>query len=507
MTDLSLFIEAFHLIRPLWLILLPVVGVIWWSIRRRANVEPFANDGLAPHLRDAMLLGAKSARRLQPIDGVAAILVVTILGASGPTWSRVPDPFLAQTAPVVIVLEVSTSMEATDIMPSRLERAKQKIRDLLELRAGARTALVAYSGTAHRVVPLTEDAQVMLPYLEGLSPEIMPEDGSNATAALEIATDILAAQEAPGGVLFVLDGFETSDLPSLSQVEGTSVAFLAMLPEGTRDQGLDQISDAPVVYATPEGNDVRQIDRSLNTAFRRAMLEDESQQWNDRAWWFAWPAAFLTLLWFRRGWTMQWGLALAVFICVGAPMPLRADGLKDYFLTPDQQGRLAYDRKDFDRASELFIDPLWQGYALFKNGSYEKAAEVLGRVDTAEAEFIRALAFIRNRNYRDGVRSFEAVVERDPSFPGAAENLEVAREIVEYVEKTREQSDTGEDSGIGADEVVFDNESDRGVGTELVAPTEESIGVLTTEQWMNTVDTRTSDFLRLRFLLETSKEQ
>ncbi len=207
MNNLSLSIEAFHLIRPAWLILLPLVGIIWWIGRQRAKVDPLANNGLAPHLRDAMLLGATSARRFQPIDGVAAILVLALLGASGPTWSRVPDPFLAQTAPVVIVLEVSTSMEATDIMPSRLERAKQKIRDLLELRAGARTALVAYSGTAHRVVPLTEDAQVMLPYLEGLLPEIMPEDGSNATAALEIATDILAAQEAPGGVLFVLDGF------------------------------------------------------------------------------------------------------------------------------------------------------------------------------------------------------------------------------------------------------------------------------------------------------------
>ncbi|MFK7878977.1 VWA domain-containing protein [Roseobacter sp.] len=505
MNNLSVFLEAFHLIRPFWLLLLPLIGLVWWRARQRANVEPMANDGLAPHLRDAMLLGAKSARRFQPIDGVAVVLALTILGASGPTWSRVPDPFMAQTAPVVIVLEVTASMEATDLMPSRLERAKQKIRDLLELRAGAKTALVAYSGTAHRVVPLTEDAQIMLPYLEGLLPDIMPADGSDATAALMIADDILATQETPGGVLFVLDGVETSDLSIVSQLQGASVAFLVMLPEGTNDQGLDQISDVPVIYATPDDRDVQQIDRSLNAAYRRALLEDENQQWNDRAWWFAWPAALLTLLWFRRGWTMQWGLLLMVSVCLSAPSSSRADGWKDYFFTQDQQGRLAYDRKDYGRASEVFVDPLWQGYALFRNGNYEQTAEVLGRVDTAEADFIRAVAFIRNRNYRDGVRAFEAVLERDPSFPGAAENLEIAKEIVEYVETTREQSDTGEESGIGADDVVFDNEAARGADTQMEVPTEEGIAILTTEQWMNTVNTRTSDFLRSRFLLEANR--
>ena len=125
------------------------------------------SDGLAPHLREALTLGAQTGRRWQPIDGVAAGLLFAVIGASGPTWSRVPDPFVAQTAPLVIVLKVTPSMDAPDVAPTRLERGKQKIRDLLDLRAGARTALVAYAGTAHRVVPLTEDADIMRPYLEG----------------------------------------------------------------------------------------------------------------------------------------------------------------------------------------------------------------------------------------------------------------------------------------------------------------------------------------------------
>ena len=95
---------------------------------------------------------------------------------------------------------------------------------------------------------------------------------------------------------------------------------------------------------------------------------------------------------------------------------------------------------------------------------------------------------------------------RDPDYPGAAENLTLAKEIVEYVESAREQSDTGEDTGIGADDVVFDNEEARGADTQMEVPQEDGSGLLTAEQWMNTVDTRTGDFLRQRFAIEAAQE-
>lgn len=218
------------------------------------------------------------------------------------------------------------------------------------------------------------------------------------------------------------------------------------------------------------------------------------------------PAALLCLLWFRRGWTMRWGVVL---ICAGSvlgvPDRAGAEGLADWFFTPDQQGMRAYNNRDFARAGELFQDPMWQGYALFRAGQYEKAIEVLGRVETAEAAFTQGLAEIRNRQYRDGVRSFETVLARNPNYPGAAENLATAQEIVTFIEGLREDSDTGEESGIGADDTVFDNEAARGTETETTAAQEDSPGMLTAEQWMNTVDTRTGDFLKQRFRLEASR--
>ena len=504
MNEFQTILTAFHFIRPLWLLALPVIAALWWIVRAARTRRGMALDGIAPHLREALTVEGQSRRRLQPIDGVAACLALVALGTAGPTWSRVPDPFAAQSAPVVVVLKVTSSMERKDIAPSRLERGKQKIRDLLQLRAGARTALVAYAGSAHGVVPMTDDPGVMTPYLEGLSTDVMPKQGEVAAEALALAQALLARETVPGGVLIVADAIDPSDVAPLNAA-GISLAVLSMLPEGTRDRGMDQLS-APLVTVTPDATDIRQLDRTLDAAWRQAMLENGDQPWQDRGHWLAWPAALLVLAWFRRGWTMRWAAIAALAVGLWAPQPARADGLVDYFLTQDQQGRLAFDRKDFDRAADLFVDPLWRGYALYRDGQYAAAIEVLDRVETAQAAFIQGMAGIKAQTYRAGVQGFETALARDPNYPHAADNLAVARRIVEYVEQVSEQSDTGDSAESGADKDVYDNDADRGQETEVPVSRDGKAKVLlTTEQWMNTVDTRPADFLRQRFALEAAR--
>lgn len=503
MTALSVALDAFHFLRPLWLLALLPLAAIWWTVRRGRFRPIQASAGIAPHLRAALTVGGDGRRRLLPIDGVGLALALLATGAAGPTWSRQPDPFAAQSAPLVIALKVALSMETADISPSRLDRGKQKIRDLLDLRAGARTALLAYSGTAHVVVPMTEDPGVMLPYLEGLTPQVMPAEGDRAAEALALATSLLAREAGPGGVLFVADGLDLADVAALTGA-ADRVAVLAMLPEGQADRGLDALAGVPVIPVSPDPSDVARIDRMLTAAQARATLAESDQPWRDRGPWLAWPAALLMLLWFRRGWTMRWTMLAALALSLPAP-GAQAEGVADWFLTPDQQGRLAYQRNQFKRAAELFEDPLWRGYTLYRAGQYAAAVEVLDRVETAQSAFIQGMAHIKSRRYRDGVRAFETTLVRDPDYPGAAENLAVAMEIVEYVEDLREQSDTGEDSGIGADDVVFDNEANRGAETQIEVQPEVGAPMLTAEQWMTTVDTRTGDFLRSRFALEAAK--
>lgn len=503
MTELRQFLDAFHFLRPGWLLLILLIVVVWLYVRRRATHSAKPVEGIAPHLHRALTVGGGYRRHILPIDGMALGLVFAALGAAGPTWSRVPDPFVAQTAPLVIALKVTPSMMDQDLAPTRLERAQQKIRDFLELRAGGRTALIAYAGSAHSVVPMTVDPGVVEPYLQGLSPEVMPRDGANAGAAVELAGNILTKENAPGGILFFADSIDTAEITTLDNIEGASLAVLAMLPEGTNDRGMDGLS-IPVVRVTSDDDDVRTLERWLNAAYTRAMTEEGNQPWQDRGWLFGWPAALLALLWFRRGWTMRWSLLIAFGIGMMPPDPAQAEGIADWFLTPDQQGRLAYQQKDFGRSAELFIDPMWKGQGLYRDGQYSEAANVFSRLDTAASAFAEGMAHVKGREYREGIAAFETALKRDPDFPGAAENLAVANAILDYVEAAREQSDTGEEAGAGADDVVMDNEDARGTETQIQDGAGDEL--LTTDQWMNTVDTNTGDFLRQRFAIEDAKK-
>ena len=499
-------LELFHFLRPWWLVAIPVALLLWVLVRRIRGAAGPAQSGIAPHLAEALRVGADGSRRMQPIDGVALGALLLALAAAGPTWSRIPNPLVADTAPLVVALKVTPSMQTPDLAPTRADRARFKILDLIGQRAGARTALVAYAGTAHRVAPLTEDPNILRPLLEGLTPAAMPVEGSDAGAALKTAATMLADAGTAGAVLFVLDDLGPADVAAFNAKTDPPrppVVFLVVLPEGQNLAQLDRIDGATVVQIAADDRDVNRIGRVVRAAYAAALAGDDRLQWDDRGWLLAWPAALLALLWFRRGWTMRWALAGMLVLGLGVPAPARAEGWIDWFLTPDQQGMVAFRNKDFARAADLFADPYWSGFARYKAGQYDDAAEVFSRLDSAEAAFAEGNARVRNRGYRPAIVAYEKALIRRPDYPEAQYNLEVTRVILDYVESTREQSDTGEESGLGADDVVFDNDEARGADTQIEAPDKDAAPP-TADQWLTSIDTDMTDFLRSRFLLENA---
>ncbi|MBO9410665.1 MULTISPECIES: VWA domain-containing protein [unclassified Ruegeria] len=496
-------LAEFHFIRAYWLLFLIPVLFLWWKTRPKKSQKQEFSESIAPHLAEALRVGAAETRRVYPADIAMIASAFIVVAAAGPTWSRMENPLVADTAPLVIALKVTESMENSDLSPSRLERAKFKITDLINARAGAQTALVAYAGSPHRVAPLTEDANILRPLLEGLEPAVMPKDGDSAAEALAMGEDILQGNTTPGAILFVLDDIEPSQLQNMKPTE-TQLLFLTMLPEGDTIVQLDNLERAQVVHFSNDDQDIRQLQRLIKSAYTSALDDNDLVKWRDQGWIFAWPAALMCLLWFRRGWVIQWVL-LACFLASPSG-PAQAEGWRDWFLTPDQQGQIALNNKEFAKAADLFEDPYHQGYALLKAGKYPEAITVLTQLYTPEAAFAEGLARIRNREYRPAISAFETALERRPGWPEAQHNLEVSKAILAYVETTREQSDTGEEAGIGADDTVFDNEDGRGQDTTAQAPVDGS-APLPADQWISAIDTDMQDFLRNRFLLDNQAQE
>jgi len=246
-------IESLHFLRPLWLLAIPAAVLLWWLVRRRAASHANLASLVAPHLRDALTVNRDPGRGLRAVDGVMLAVIITALGVAGPTWSRQPSPWFSETATLVVAMEVSDSMRANDLQPSRLDRARFKVLDLVAERTGARTALIAYAGSAHVVVPPTTDPGVLKTFLESLDPAIMPEGSTNAAVVLPLARDLVADDAAAGTLLFVNDGFDSADVPALSEyasapgtpsiaalVVGSDGGGVALMPDGspaTSDSG------------------------------------------------------------------------------------------------------------------------------------------------------------------------------------------------------------------------------------------------------------------------------
>jgi Ca-activated chloride channel family protein len=327
-------IELFHFLRPMWLIALPAIGLTWWLVRRRAASQARIGNLVAPHLRDALTINRDMRKGLRAVDGIGVALIALSLAAAGPTWSKQASPWFAETAPLVIAFEVSDSMRSNDVQPTRLDRARFKVMDLIAQRTGSRTALVAYAGSAHIVVPPSKDADVLKPFLESLDPAIMPAPGSRASEVLPLARALLGDEAAAGTLLFVNDGFDADDIaafaeyaieaetPSLAAlVVGNDEGGVALMPDGSPvmaasggrlDTSIDTAAlrrmaadaNVAVVRAGTGDADIRQLMRTIQSNLQQA--DDPDAQWRDQGWWLLWPAALLVLLWFRRGWTMQW---------------------------------------------------------------------------------------------------------------------------------------------------------------------------------------------------------
>jgi Ca-activated chloride channel family protein len=326
-------IDALHFIRPLWLITLPIIGLTWWLVRRRDASQAKVGNFVAPHLREALTVNRDARRGLRAVDGVTAALLAATIASAGPTWSKQASPWFTETAPLIVAIEVSDSMRSNDFQPTRLDRARFKVMDLVAERTGSRTALIAYAGSAHIVVPPSTDAAVLQPFLESLDPAIMPAPGSAADRVLPLARTLLGDQAAGGTLLFVNDGFDSGDVAPLTEfaaqpdspalaalVVGTDEGGVALLPDGTPvmsnggrlDTRVDEsmlrrvasAANVTVVRASTGDGDIRQLLRTIQSNLRLA--DDPDAEWRDQGWWLLWPAALLSLLWFRRGWTMQW---------------------------------------------------------------------------------------------------------------------------------------------------------------------------------------------------------
>lgn len=294
----------FHFLRPLWLLAILPCALLWLRAWQQSTSLGNLAKSVDPHLLKHLLIDANSTKYFRPPHLLAATLVLSILALAGPSWKQIPAPFADAQAGLFVILRVSPTMQATDVQPTRLERARHKLSDLLEARAGTATGLIAYNGSAHLVMPLTKDDRIISTMAESLSPEIMPRDGDALADALQLAHSFFERANMAGSILVITDSVTQSDgLSSPLPVQFWSIQS-PQAPVTPEIQNAARQLNASVTKLSIDDTDVQQIARRAQSDFANASNDALGNRWQDGGYTLLPLLALLYLLNFRKGWQL-----------------------------------------------------------------------------------------------------------------------------------------------------------------------------------------------------------
>jgi Ca-activated chloride channel homolog len=511
-------LTAFHFLRPPWLLLLIPALLLPLAWIRRNDVRARWRDIIAPHLLDHLIVGDDRRRGMQPVHTLALLIALASIAVAGPAWQQERPPFDEDKAPLVVVLELARSMDASDVAPTRIERARQKVLDLAAARKGARTGLVVFASSAHLVVPPTDDPAMLDLYVPALAPSLMPRDGRNAAAGLAIAERVLTKDLAAGTIVFMSDGFDDSHTDEFTRMAKASKHQLLWLAVGTEHGGvirdahgepamdeagrpivgsfdagairkITQAASIPLASMRGDDDDIEWIEHRAQVYFEAAREQKITPRWKEAGYWLVLPILLVALYTFRRGWTVKW-LPVIVLTAVagGLPKPAQAQWL-DWFATHDQQGRWQFDRGDYKQAAARFDDPMWKGRAQYLAGDYADALATFARLDTAEADLYIGNSLAHLEDYAGALKAYDNALSRRADFSAARANRDLVQALI------KSENDAIRPPGdVKPDQVDIQKNKKTGgqrVTVDQMRPSEDA--------WMRNLDVSPAAFLQRRF--------
>jgi len=217
-----------------WLLLgAVIIPLMVWAMRRRAMVQ--RAERLRRLADPALLAGLTdhdpSRERARTVRLVVASLLLG-LAVAGPRWGLASGVTRVEGIDMVIAMDASLSMLATDERPNRLERMKREVRRLRAMAPSDRVALIAFAGRSYILAPLTTDDGALALYLDHLDPSVVGQAGSSLSRAIRQGTELLVASDgaADRALVVMSDGESFEDVGPLQEAA-----------EAARDAGISLV--------------------------------------------------------------------------------------------------------------------------------------------------------------------------------------------------------------------------------------------------------------------------
>jgi Ca-activated chloride channel family protein len=470
-----------HFIRADWFYaFIPLFLYLFFSYNKTGNDKNWTSI-IDPQLLSFVLRKRENKKRRYPLllTFIAASLCITAL--AGPVYKKLPQPVYREQSSLVVLLDLSQSMNATDIKPSRLARAKLELLDILKTRKTGQTALVVYAADAFVVTPLTDDNATIANLVPSLETDMMPAQGSNLSVALAKTFSLFTqAGIINGNILVITDDIHQRDETAIKKIASQGHR-LSIFGIGTTDGApvpldggfLQDSSGAIVVpklqpaklqryalsarglYTGLQAND--SDTNKLTALFQSSeVTQDINNQdinadvWQEEGHWLLLPLLFFAALWARKGW-----IAIMLLFVLPLPQPVYAEAgysenasaktidkersyldTKHLWSSPDQKAMKAFNAGDNENAARQFTRPEWKASAYYRSGDYEAAVKALENPGHSDAYYNKANALAKLGRYEEAIKAYDKAIELNKNNDDAVYNRE---QVKKSLEKQKQQ--------------------------------------------------------------------
>lgn len=475
------------LLHALWL--LPLVALLyWWAERRR---RALIGRIVAPKLRNLLAGNASHVRRWFRGACVVGALALLIITMAGPRLGYDTLEVQHRGRDVIIAMDVSRSMLAPDVAPSRLQRAKLLAEDLIAELGSDRVGLVAFAGSAFLQAPLTLDHGAVLAALDELDTSVIPRGGTNIDAAIRIAEEAFGKAEGFSKALVIISDGEELDTDGLAAAKRAGAAGIRIFTVGVGSAegseiplgGGDFVRDGAGKVVQSRLDSARMAEIAEAAGGFYVPLDDATVGKLTADGIGKLAESDITTNSSRRPIERyQWPLGAAVALLVLQALvgerrrrPVVAGALAIWLLTTSggwaaPAGLSAYEQGDYEKARAEFegrlkMEPgapglqLNAGTAAYRLKDFEKASEYFSRAMLAEDQALRSAAefnlantlFRQGENqedkvkritdWKDAITKYDAAIKTRPGYTEAKENKERVEKLLEELEKQQQEEE------------------------------------------------------------------
>ena len=471
MTDGLATLGEFHFLRPWWFLgLIPallVLSLYQWRRRSAGNWEQIINPALLPFLMQGE--GKTTGKSGWLLTALGLTWALCCISLAGPTWQQLPQPVLKQDSAAILVFDLSPSMLAEDIPPSRLVRARFKLIDMLNSRREGFTALVVYGGEAHTVSPLTEDNNTIISLVPILHPTLLPEYGSNTEDAVAMAIDLATnGGYEQADIILISDGVSSAAFGTIQSMFAQAGKYrLSILGVGTAEGapiplgngGFVKDRSGSILIPKLDSASLQRLASSNGGIYREISADDSDIEdllkiteqifgdtsrevdrsfdlWDDQGFWLVILLIPGLLLSFRKG---------SVALILIAPLlslsePTSASIWQDLWQNPDQQGQQALEAGEAAKAQSLFEDSQWRGSAAYRAGDFESAIGEFIQQDSADGHYNRGNALAKSGDLDGAIEAYDRALQLEPEMEDAQAN----RDLIEKLKQQQDQQQSSD---------------------------------------------------------------